>query len=97
MKNLKNKRTVILAIILVGLLALAYKTMFVPSSGDLSIDENIIASQRVDLVLREIDGISFDTSVMQEANFKSLKSIEIPMLSLPIGRNNPFAPTSGSN
>jgi len=97
MKNLKNKRTAILAIILLGLLILAYKTMFVSTDEVLSNEENIVASERVETILKEIESINFDTSIMENNNFKSLKSIEIPPLSLPIGRNNPFAGTSVSN
>lgn len=91
MKKFKNKRTTILAIILLGLLILAYKTMFVSTSEDLLDDENIVASQRVESILEEIKSIDFDTSIMEEQNFKSLKSIEIPLISLPIGRKNPFS------
>jgi len=98
MKNSKNKRAIILGIILIGLLILAYKTMFVPNNGnDLIVDENVIASQRVEGILKEIEGINFDTSVMEDQNFKSLQSIEIPALSLPVGRKNPFSPTTSSN
>ena len=91
MKNLKNKRTAILAIILLGLLFLAYKTMFAPADDGLLVDENIIASQRVEKILKEIENINFDTSIMENQNFKSLKSLEIPLISLPIGRRNPFS------
>lgn len=97
MKNSKNKRTTILAIILLGLLILAYKTMFVSPDEDLLGDENIVASQRVESVLNEIDKINFDTSIMENANFKSLKSIEIPLPALPVGRENPFSEVSGAN
>jgi hypothetical protein len=98
MKNSKNKRAIILGIILVGLLILAYKVLFVSDTNvDLTIDENIIASQRVETILNEINSINFDTSIMQNESFKSLKSIETPTLSLPIGRKNPFSPISNSN
>lgn len=97
MKNSKNKRTAILAIILLGLLVLAYKIMFVSDTEDLTTDENIASSQRVESILKEIEGISFDTSIMENASFKSLKSIEIPLPNLPIGRSNPFSIISGSN
>lgn len=98
MKNLKNKRTGILIIILIGLLILAYKVMFVTDTGgDSIVDENVIAAQRVESVLKEIESINFDTSVVQDQNFQSLRSIETPFLSLPVGRSNPFSPVSGSN
>jgi hypothetical protein len=91
MKNLKNKRTAILALILIGLLALAYKLMFASTEEDLLADENIIASARVEAILKEIQNINFDISIIENENFKSLRNIEIPLISLPIGRKNPFA------
>jgi len=101
MKNSKNKRTIILAVILLGLLILAYKVFFVSSSDSdsdsLLIDENITASARVESVLQQVESISFDMSIIQDQKFKSLKSIEIPLISLPIGRENPFLGISGSN
>jgi hypothetical protein len=97
MKNLKNKRTTIMLIILLGLLVLAYKVMFAPASEDLSNGENVIVIQRIETMLNEVKSINFDTSIIENQNFKSLKSIEIPLLSLPVGRKNPFSPTSASN
>jgi hypothetical protein len=97
MKNSKkNKRTAILAIILVGLLVLAYKVMFVSTGEDLLADENIVASARVEGVLKEMESINFDMSIMENQSFKSLKSIETPLISLPIGRTNPFSSVSKS-
>ncbi len=92
MKNLKNKRTIILAIILLGLLILAYKTMFVSSDTESLVEENITASARVESILKEVESVNFDMSVMEDQKFKSLKSIETPLISLPIGRKNPFSP-----
>ncbi len=96
MKNSKNKRSVILAIILFGLLVLAYKVIFAPSDSSLS-DENVVASTRVEGILKEIESINFDTSIIENQNFKSLKSFETPLISLPVGRKNPFSASSGSN
>ena len=67
------------------------------SSAEGTIDENVIATQRVEAVLNQIQSINFDTSVMENQNFKSLQSIDMPNLSLPIGRKNPFAGTSNSS
>ena len=99
MKNLKNKRAAILSIILLGLLILAYKVMFVSSGVDesLLIDENIAASIRVESMLQQVESINFDTSIMQDPRFKSLISIETPLISLPIGRENPFSGVSVPN
>ena len=92
MKTSKNKRAAILGIILLGLLVMAYKTIFVSSLGDLSVSENIKASERVGTALKEVENIKFDLTVLNDVNFKSLRSIEIPLPSLPIGKKNPFLP-----
>jgi conjugal transfer/entry exclusion protein len=89
MKNSKNKR--ILAVILLGLLVLAYKVMFAPASDVAVIDESASTAQKVETILKQVESINFDTKIIENQNFKSLKSIEIPMISLPIGRKNPFS------
>jgi len=87
-----------MVIILLGLLILAYKVMFVSPDVDTSlIDENISASKRVEDILQQVESINFDTSVMQDQKFGSLKSIEIPLISLPVGRKDPFSGIWASN
>lgn len=97
MKNSKSKHTGILIVILLGLLILAYKTMFVSDTSDLSFEENIAASARVESILSQIESISFDTSIVESENFNSLKSIEIPLPALPVGKKNPFSSNFGPN
>jgi hypothetical protein len=97
MKNSKNKRTIILVAILLGLLVVAYKVMFVsPAADNSSMDENIVASARVEAILQEVSRINFDISIKTDPKFQSLKSIEIPLISLPVGRENPFSNILGS-
>lgn len=92
MKNSNNKRTVILAIILIALLILAYKVMFMPPEEGLATEgDNVLASQRVESILQKIERIKFDLDIMQDEKFKSLKSIETPLVTLPVGKANPFA------
>jgi hypothetical protein len=87
MKN--SNRTKILGVILIGLLVLAYKTMFVSDETDLLIDQEIAVGGRIESILNQVESINFDTSALTQ--FKSLKSIETPLISLPVGRKNPFA------
>jgi hypothetical protein len=98
MKKTKNNRTIILVVILLGLLILAYKVMFgsTSSSEEAIIDENVIASQNVESILQELQSINFDMSVTQNTSFNSLRSIETPIISLPVGRSNPFSPTTNT-
>lgn len=97
MKNSKNNRTIILIVVLLGLLILAYKVMFVSPNDSALVDDNIAASVRVENILQQVKDISFDTSILRDQKKTSLKSIEIPLVSLPIGRKNPFSGISGSN
>ncbi len=91
MKNLKNKRTTILAVILIGLLFVAYKVMFVVPPEEVEFDENIAASQRVEGILLQVESINFDTNVVNDSIFGALRSIETPLISLPVGKANPFS------
>ena len=92
MKNLKNKRTSILAIILIGLLVVFYKVMFVsPDVDDFSANENIVASVRVEGILQQVETINFNLDIVEDVKFNPLKSIETPLISLPVGRENPFS------
>jgi len=97
MKSSKNKRTGFLVAILLALLILAFKVLM--PSEELSFDagENTLASQRVQKMLNEVENINFDTSVLKDQKFQSLHSIETPLISLPVGRANPFSSASGAN
>lgn len=103
MKNSKNnKRTIILAGVLLALLVVAYKVIFMPASTDLLVDSGMAADldaagERVAVVLKEMESINFDTNIADDPIFESFKSIEIPLISLPIGKNNPFSGTFSSN
>lgn len=94
MKNQSsNKRTAILGIILLGLLVIAYKVMFVPSPDSASLEgENQASSLMVEGILKQIDTINFDTSVIKDPKFESLRSMETPPITLPVGKENPFSP-----
>ena len=91
MKNSKNKRTIILAAVLIGLFLVAYKVMFVTPSAETEFDENVAATQRVEGILTLIENINFDTNVVDDSIFGALKSIETPLISLPVGKVNPFS------
>ncbi|MEK7669436.1 MAG: hypothetical protein AAB350_02490 [Patescibacteria group bacterium] len=100
MKNSKNKRTMILAAILAGLLVVGYKIMFMSSNEDILIDptdSSLMVGEKISKILEEVESIDFDTSVTEDPKFKSLRSIETPLISLPVGKINPFSANFGSN
>jgi len=91
MKKNKNKRTIILGLILVALLIVAYRMVFVSSDSEFLAEENIAASSRVERTLLQIENINFDRGALQDPKFLFLQSIEVSLPSLPIGRQNPFS------
>ena len=84
-----------MAIILVGILIIGYRSMFmkedesIPSA--LNILENANASQRVADMLASIEKINFDKNAISDPKFSSLKDFSLPLPSLPIGKKNPFS------
>lgn len=97
MNNQKKKRTSILLLVLVALLFVAYKVMFAPAGIDpYASDQSSLEGERVLGILQQIEKISFDVSVISDPKFKSLKSLEIPLPSLPVGKKNPFAAASAN-
>jgi len=100
MKDSKNKRTMILTAILIGLLVVGYKVIFMSSDSGLLVDptdSSLMVGERVSKILEEVESIDFDTSITEDSKFQSLKSIETPLISLPVGKANPFSGSFGSN
>lgn len=46
---------------------------------------------------QELDQISLDLSVLEDARFRSLQTVSPPLKDQPIGRANPFASTGGNS
>jgi len=87
----KKNRKWVLLIILMALLAVAYKVVFVSSVDEtLIIDDNSSSADKINTIKQQIDSISFDTSILNDQKFNSLKSIDNPLPSLPVGKSNPF-------
>jgi hypothetical protein len=51
----------------------------------------VSAGARVEVILKEVAAINFNTDAIGDYKFKSLKSIETPLPALPVGRQNPFS------
>jgi len=95
MKDSKNKNTIILVIIISVALILAYKFLFMSSTNTVSLDSNIASTtEEVANIMQEVESINFDTSVIKNDKFNSLKSLETPLISLPVGKKNPFSSSS---
>lgn len=90
MKNSKKTNTGVLLAVLIGLLIVAYKVLYVAPEDPYQ-EQNAVASERVGTLLREIESVNFNESVLSDPRFAEFKSIEIPLESLPIGKTNPFS------
>src|SRR5690242_16408885 len=90
MKGKKNTRLIVMIVILLGLLIIAYRTIFVKEAVDTTAEANVEASARVEAILHQVEGISFDISLLSDPKLESLRNIQMPLPSIPIGKKNPF-------
>lgn len=96
MKKSNKNNTGMLLVLLIVILILAYKFMFAPVDDGMYLVDDV-ALGRVEITLQQVQNINFDTTVVNDQKFISLQSIETPLVSMPIGRNNPFSSGFGSN
>lgn len=88
-KSSSNKRTSFLLITLIALLLVAYKVLFVVPP---EIEEvNPAAVVRLEGMLNQLNSVDLSNGAFNDKKFNTLKSIESPLPTLPVGRTNPFA------
>ncbi len=72
--------------IIIAAALIIYKIFFV-----VPVDDSIpITSAKIDQALIMIDSINFDRQVFSDPNLGSLKSLEIPINEVSVGKSNPF-------
>lgn len=86
---MSNNRTTILILLLVILGAIAVKMNFF-GGIEAPIGE-LVDTSSIDKIVAEVEAINFDTTVIQDRKFQSLKSIDTPLVSEPVGKKNPFS------
>lgn len=89
MNKSQDTRTKIMVAILICLLIVGYRFVFVVPMDPVS-EENAITSERLQKTLSDIESINFRASIAEDPAFQSLKDISTPLISLPVGRTNPF-------
>ncbi len=91
MKNGSNKRTMFL----LGALVLCVAVWFFTRPSD-TVDSVLVETAPVAdsaiVILQKAQSIQFDFSVLNSQAFMSLVNRNLPLLNLPVGRDNPFAP-----
>lgn len=92
MNKTSNKRTLILVLVLIVLVFIAFRVNFSSGTDSYITSEEIDSSESdISNILKSVDNINFDTSVISDSNFQYLKSIERPMPNFPVGKSNPFS------
>lgn len=77
-------------IVLVLLIGVVLKLNFGGSSDEVVFAEPLDTSS-IDLLVNQVEAINFDTTVIEDGKFQSLKSIASPLISDLIGKRNPFS------
>lgn len=91
MRTKKNTRTNMLVILLIAIVIFGYKFLFVEPVDEFSFQENQAVMDRVTVLIQSIENINFDTDVINDPKFNSLKSIDTPLINIPLGKDNPFS------
>jgi hypothetical protein len=87
----KNKRTIIMLGVLVGLLALSYPYLSKNwQSGDSAMVEGAATSPQVSAALSQIESVKLDVSLFQNKTLKQLRDFTLAPLNLQTGKTNPF-------
>ena len=92
MKSGNNKRTLFLLLVLGVLLAIAYPMFRGDVSSDAPIIDQASVSEEVVIMLNKLQSVDLNISTLDNTAFTYLKDITTLPLTLPVGRENPFAP-----
>jgi len=94
MKKGNNKRTMfLLGILIICVIAWFYtKQSPVPDNGPIDSLGGAGAADSAMVLLQKAQAIKFDFSVLDSAAFGALVNRALPLLNLPVGKDNPFAP-----
>jgi hypothetical protein len=92
----KNKIIIIVVVIIVGIMAYMYLTKGNDTAGVSLVAENkttdIVGATDILALLNSMNQIKLDDSIFNDPVFQSLKDTTVTLVSMPTGRNNPFAP-----
>jgi hypothetical protein len=88
---MKSFRTLILLGLLIFVLGVSYPILS-KSTDPTTAEEQEAAVREAETLLAQVQAINLDFSVLQGNEFNHLKDITVPLLNLPVGRVNPFAP-----
>ena len=87
-----NRNTLILLILLVVALAISYPLLNKSEDTSGVSSDQLASVQEAENILAKMQNVSIDFSFFDKPEFAYLKDISSPLLTLPVGRVNPFAP-----
>ena len=90
----KNNRNTLILLALLGLVLVISYPYLNPKTEDTTVVENRLAAvEEAVTLLNKVQAISLDFGVFESREFGYLNDLTLPLLNLPVGRSNPFAPT----
>lgn len=87
----KKQNTAVLAVILVGLIIVAYKILFTEPIDESLLSNSRVESEKIIQILREVEGMNFKAGNVSAPKINTLKSIETDLPVVPVGKTNPFS------
>lgn len=98
--NKEKKKTLIIAVTLVGVLLLVgyfivgrgetEQVIFKEGNSSQSLQGNVLGSDVLRLI-SQVDGLSLDTGLFNDGAFLNLKDISVPVQAEQVGKQNPFS------
>lgn len=104
MEALKRYKNIFIGAAVLGLIALAYFTLFKGTGSDDTLllvgavvqsPEDILRNELLES-LRELRVLNLDEKIFSDPIFNSLTDFTVELSPQPVGRDNPFLPLSGA-
>lgn len=88
-----NKRTIFLLLLLLLIGAVGYPILRSdPEEVSMSVTSEPVISEEVNKMLNDVLAAKLDVSVLNSSELLGLNDLTLPLIGVPIGRQNPFAP-----
>ena len=89
--ELSNNKTKIMAVLALILISV-YVFFFRKDEPTISTLDGDVSGQESLLLLSKLQNLKFGDKIMYNENYASLHDFHLPLVSLPVGKDNPFSP-----
>jgi hypothetical protein len=88
-----NKRTLFLLVLLLLVGAVGYPMIKGNISSDILVDDNSpLISPATEKILSDVRNTELDASILNSSELSMLNDFTLPLINIPVGRENPFIP-----